>query len=140
MRSCLRGGLLPHFKSAHSVCVGDRRKRLEIEVLVEISILKKIRIKNFYFSWRNLCFRKNRCLQNMTFQWLKYTQSTPPSGSISNNHPHIINNDNYLQSGTVKPWDHFLKTMGPLFDPHSNYFLIMLFRCARVCVCVCACV
>ena len=70
LRNCMRGGgrLAPNH-IALSVCIRDTCKRPEIEVLVEISMLKKIRIKNIYFSWRNLGFSKKQLLQSTNFQW-----------------------------------------------------------------------
>ena len=69
---CLRyymrgGGRLRGNEFALCVCIGDRCKRLEIQVLVEISMLKKIRIKKIYFSWRNLGFCKKNNVQKWNF-------------------------------------------------------------------------
>ena len=61
LRYCMRGGRLRGNEFAHCVFIGDRRKRLEIQVLVEISMLKKIRIEKIHFSWRNLGFCKKQC-------------------------------------------------------------------------------
>ena len=114
----MRGSLLAPNDIALSVCIRDTCKRPEIEVLVEILILKKIWIKNIYFSWRNLCFRKTDVSKIWLFNGLSIP-NRPPSWHISNNHPHCAKR--FLRSRVPPNWCFRASVRRKIIDFYEGY-------------------